>query len=145
MNLFYCLKNWESLDPKAFRFGSVVELSDVQKPKDKGLRVRQIIAPDRLQLQDGGGVKLLGVAPIQGRENAALAYLKTFVLNKLVVLKFDDKIHDSQGALQAYVYLENKTFVNAKLIKNGLAQPDTKAQHRYAMRFHEYKRKENHV
>lgn len=137
------------VDPKAFRFGSVLEVADLevsnmQKTKERGLRVRQIIAPDRLVLQEGGEVKLLGVTPIQGRENAALAYLRNFVLNKPVVLKFDEEMHDSEGVLQAYVYLENKTFVNAKLIKNGLAQPDTKT-HRYASRFKDYQPKEIHV
>jgi site-specific DNA-methyltransferase (adenine-specific) len=133
------------VDPKDHRFGSVVELADAAKPKEKGTRVRRIIAADRLQLEDGGEIKLLGIAPLPERENAALLYLKKFVLNKPVFLKFDAGVHAPDGVLHAYVYLENKTFINAKMIKNGLVNPDTETEHRLSARFRDYQPKEPHV
>lgn len=127
------------VNPKEFRFGSVIETGDLAKPKEKGQRVRQILAPDRLRLEDGGEVRLLGIAPIAEQEEAALLFLKNAVLNKPVFLKFDRQMHCGDGALQAYVYLGNKTFINAKLIKHGLAQADIAVEHRYAARFRDYR------
>ncbi len=127
------------VNPKEFRFGSVIETGDLAKPKERGQRVRQILAPNRLRLEDGGEVRLLGIAPIPEREEAALLFLKNAVLNKPVFLKFDGQMHSGDGALQAYVYLENKTFINAKLIKHGLAQAAADVEHRYAARFRDYR------
>jgi modification methylase len=80
----------------------------------------------------------MGIEPIAEKVEEALAYLKNVVLGKPVFLKFDHHIHTSDGALQAYVYLENKTFINAKLIKYGLCQADLHVEHRYAERFRGY-------
>ena len=33
--------------------------------------------------------------------------------------------HDSENNLLCYLYLENKTFINAHLIKSGLVQVDS--------------------
>ena len=41
-------------------------------------------------------------------------------------MKFDQEKYDVDGNLYSYVYLENKTFINAHLLKNGFAQVDTK-------------------
>jgi site-specific DNA-methyltransferase (adenine-specific) len=41
-----------------------------------------------------------------------------------VTLKYDVVKHDESNNLLAYVYLKNKTFVNAHLIKFGLAHVD---------------------
>lgn len=126
------------VDPKEYRFGSVIDANDIEKPREKGQRVRQILSPNRLRLEDGGEVQLLGIKPLPEKETEALAYLKNAVLSRPVFLKFDRQIHAPDGVLQAYVYLENKTFINAKLIKYGLAQADPGVEHRYAQRFRDY-------
>ena len=127
------------VDPKQYRFGSVIDAADAQKPKQKGQRVRQILAPDALLLEDGGEVKLLGIKPLPDKAEAAMEYLTITVLNKPVVLKFDQQIHTTDNVLQAYVYLENKTFINAKLIKQSLVEVDRKVEHRYGQRFRDYR------
>jgi site-specific DNA-methyltransferase (adenine-specific) len=126
------------VNPKEFRFGSVLEAADLEKPKAKNLRVREIVSPTQLRLGDGGAVDLLGISILPEKQNAAMNYLKDLVLNKPVILKFSGEKHTENGALQAYVYLQNKTFVNAKLIKAGLVQVDPNAEHFYAKRFQEY-------
>jgi len=45
-------------------------------------------------------------------------------------LKFDEIKHDKQNNLMAYVYLKNKTFLNAHLLKNGLAEVDLSYQYK---------------
>ena len=40
-----------------------------------------------------------------------------------------------QDTVVAYVYLKNRIFVNAYLIKSGLASPDLSLKHRYREKF----------
>jgi modification methylase len=119
-------------DAKLHSCGSIISLEDVNKPREKGVRVREILAPTRLRLADGAIVHLLGVRPVPGKENDAVSYLKTKLLGRAVFLKDSTRRGTAQ---RAYVYMENKTFINAKLIQQGLAEADPKAQHRYAAKF----------
>jgi len=53
------------------------------------------------------------------------------VLHKNIRLEFDKERYDKYGRLLAYVYLEDGTFVNAELVKQGYARamsikPNTK-------------------
>jgi endonuclease YncB( thermonuclease family) len=57
------------------------------------------------------------------------------VLGKEVFLRFDDGGGPDDGALRAYVYLKNRIFINAHLIKSGLGRPHPSADHRLAGRF----------
>ncbi|MGB0950140.1 MAG: thermonuclease family protein, partial [Marinirhabdus sp.] len=62
--------------------------------------------------------------------------------NQQIFLKFDDKKYDNSNNLLAYVYLKNKTFLNAHLIKNGLAVTDAKTTFKNKTKF--LKLQENH-
>lgn len=125
-------------DSQHQRFGSIVEANDERKPK--GVRVRQILAPNRLRLSDGREIQLLGIEPLETKEREALDYLEKMVLGHPVFLKFD--CDETSGA---YVYLANKTFINAKLIKQGLCKVDETIEHRHLKRFCTYQRELNHV
>ena len=120
------------------RFGSIVAADDATKPK--GVRVRQILAPNRLRLSDGNEVQLLGIEPLETKENEALNYLEKMVLGNSVFLKFD-----CEAEKRAYVYLANKTFVNAKSIKQGLCKVDRQIEHRHLKRFCAYEQELNYV
>ena len=109
-------------DPKQFQFGSVVSQDDKGKPRQDFYRVKGIIAPNVLQLHTGLTVQLLGVQPINGHEDAALTFLSKIALRQRVRLEFDERKHDEDGTLLAYVYSENKTFLNAKIIREGYAR-----------------------
>ena len=126
------------VDSKEFRFNSVIGLEDAEKPRERGLRVREILAPDQVRVADGGIVHLLGIRPRDGKEVEAVTYLATKLLNRAIFLK---NAESYKGALRAYVYMENKTFINAKLLKEGLAEVDPNSQHPYLKRFLEYQEK----
>ena len=58
-------------------------------------------------------------------------FLTDLLLNKTVFLEFDLDKYDQYNRMLAYVYLEDNTFVNAELVKNGFArimtiQPNSK-------------------
>jgi site-specific DNA-methyltransferase (adenine-specific) len=50
-------------------------------------------------------------------------------------LKFDKKKYDEKNNLLCYLYLRNKTFLNAHLIKNGLVDVDTFFGYKYKTKF----------
>ena len=125
-------------DSQHRRFGSIVEADDERKPK--GMRVRQILSPTRLRLSDGQEIQLLGIEPLEAKEDEALDYLEKMVLGNPIFLKFDSD--ETKGA---YVYLANKTFINAKLIKQGLCKVNEAVEHRHLKRFCTYQQELNHV
>ena len=60
-------------------------------------------------------------------------YLRSRILGKNVLLK-DDQFIDN-GRISAYVYLKNRIFINAHLIKVGLGSPDLSVSHRLKNKF----------
>ena len=54
---------------------------------------------------------------------------------KRVFLKYDNIKYDSENNLLCYLYLENKTFINAHLIKSGLVEVDNKIDFKYKEKF----------
>ncbi len=53
-------------------------------------------------------------------------------------MKFDEVKYDNNGNLFCYLYLKNKTFINAHLIKSGLALVDNGMNYKYYNNFIKY-------
>ena len=53
-------------------------------------------------------------------------------------MRFDETKYDKQDNLLCYLYLENKTFINAHLIKKKLAIADTITNYKYKSKFISY-------
>jgi DNA modification methylase len=99
------------IEPDKLRFG-----------KNKFYRVVDVLNDGRLKLDTGIIVKFRGILIINLEE--AILYLKNYVLRKKVYLKFDKGYVANGDNVDAYVYLKNKIFINAYLIKAGLAVTD---------------------
>jgi len=127
------------VDPKKFKFGTVIDLKGRQEREDT-YRVIAIPEPNVVILDSGLKVKLLGVKPLEGSDykHKAVLFLKNFVSGNRVYLKYDNLKFDDEKNLLAYVYLTNKTFLNAKLIMNGLARCDKRLDFQYKDRFLKY-------
>jgi site-specific DNA-methyltransferase (adenine-specific) len=124
-------------DPRKRTFGS--KITGREKPETKYYSVKRVEEPDCLELDDGTRVRLLGVRPKKGRAKEAVAFLRAATKGQKVFLRFDEAApQDSNGACVAYVYLKNKTFLNAHLVKKRLAVPDTSLEHRFKCQFMEY-------
>ena len=91
----------------------------------KGPRVVRVLSANEIELDGGQIVRLLGVSPFRSRQQEAIDFLKELFCKEQVVLKFEEMKYDDQGRLLAYVFLENKTFVNGHLLRQGLAKLDT--------------------
>jgi endonuclease YncB( thermonuclease family) len=99
-------------------------------PAGQGLlvEVKRVIDGDTLQLGTGGTVRLIGVdtpetkdprKPAQAFGKEATAFTQRTVVGQRVRLEYDQQRQDKYGRTLAYVYLENGTFVNAEIIRQG--------------------------
>ncbi len=56
-------------------------------------------------------------------------------MKKEVYLKLDNGSVLDENTVSAYVYLKNRIFVNAYLIKSGMAEADTTKDYKYKTKF----------
>jgi modification methylase len=94
-------------------------------------KVTEIIDAQTIGLDNGHRVKFLGVRV--DRRLEALEYLRNRILGKQVLLKGNGS--NDQEIISAYVYLKNKIFINAYLIKSGIASPDLAVNHKLNKKF----------
>lgn len=121
-------------DPKEFRLGSRIEKGK-NAPRETYYRVREIISADKLVLDNGLRIRLLGIKEKTDARKDAVDFLSQNTRAKRVFLKVDESRHDSDGNLLCYLYLQNKTFLNLHLLKRGLVEIDTSIEHRLKNRF----------
>jgi DNA modification methylase len=94
-------------------------------------KVTKIIDANTIELDTGLNVRFLGVQINKIAE--AMDYLRRRVLGKNVLVK-DEQVMDHH-TVSAYVYLKNRIFVNAYLIKAGFGSPDLSINHRLRKKF----------
>ncbi len=123
----------KKVDPKKLKFGSKIDFSE--STREEFYSVREIINPDLIVLNNGLKIKLLGVKTKMETVQQALDFLNSKLKNQKVFLRFDNQKYDDSGNLLCYLYLKNKTFVNAHLIKNKLVDVDTSLNFRYKDKF----------
>jgi len=118
---------------------------DPQKLKFKNGRlykVIEILNENTIKLDTGLKVKLLGIK-VKDKENT-INYLNDYVLRKDVFLRFDNGSVLNEDTVEAYVYLKNKIFINAYLIKSGMAIPDLSRSFKYKNKFLEIYKRSKH-
>ncbi len=93
----------------------------------------RIVDEHSIALDTGLMVRLLGVK-VKKKEDV-LRYLKGYVLGREVFLRFDDGAVSDGNTVEAYVYLKNKIFINAYLVKSGMVGVDTSKEFRYKRKF----------
>ena len=125
-------------DPKKLQFGSKIDMNGSTK-REEYYSVKEIISPELLKLNNGLIVRLIGVKEKKEVNGKATEFLKLKTKRQKIFLKFDEIKHDKENNLLAYVYLKNKTFLNAHLIKKGLVEVDTSYQFKNKERFINYK------
>lgn len=124
----------KKVDPKKFQFGSRIDLNGNTK-QDEFYTVKEIISPEKFKLEKDLIIKLIGVRENKEKYNEAMKFLTEKVKGKKVLMKFDIEKYDKDNNLLCYIYLENKTFINAHLIKYGLVFVDTNSNYKYKEKF----------
>jgi len=97
-------------------------------------RVKAVLDEVTLELDSGELVRLLGVRVL--RRDDALDYLRRYVLGREVYTRRDDRVPPPY----AYLYLKNRIFVNAYMIKSGMATAALDMEYRLRQRFIDYSR-----
>jgi len=128
----------KKIDPKKLRFGSKIS-ADADPQREKYHSVKEIISPEVLILDNGLKIRLIGVKEKPEKNGAAIQFLREKTRGQKVFMKFDAIKYDIENNLFCYLYLWNKTFLNAHLIKNGLADADTTFDYKYKSKFLTYK------
>ncbi len=97
---------------------------------DELVSVRRVIDGDTIELANGVHVRYIGInAPEISHQDKpgepfgtdALAFNKRIVLSKQVRIQGDQEASDQYGRRLAYVFLQDGTFVNLEMVRNGLA------------------------
>jgi site-specific DNA-methyltransferase (adenine-specific) len=127
----------KKIDTRKLRFGSKISLQDSNNgsKKEEYFTVGEILKPDLIRLSSGITIRLLGVKPQRGRKEDAINFLKKKILRRQVFLKYDDVKYDDHDTLMAYVYMKNRTFINAHLIKHGFCDVDDRYEFKYRKKF----------
>jgi site-specific DNA-methyltransferase (adenine-specific) len=123
----------KKIDPKKLRFGSKIDNSDSEK--ETYYMVKEIISPEMLILNNGLKIRLVGVKMKPEKNGEAVQFLREKTRGQRVFMKFDNTKYDEGNTLLCYLYLWNKTFLNAHLIKNGLVDVDTTFDYKYKLKF----------
>jgi len=121
------------VDPRKLRFGSRVDNSHSQR--ETYYTIKEIISPEILILDGGLKIRLLGVKERQEKKGEAINFLKEKTRGQKLFLRFDNIKYDEDNNLLCYLYLQNKTLLNAHLIKNRLADVETGLDYKYKSKF----------
>ncbi len=124
----------KKIDVKKLQFGSKID-KDSSTKREELFTVKEVISPELIRLSNDLTVKLIGVKEDPIINGKATSFLIEKTKGKRVFLKYDNVKHDSENNLLCYLYLENKTFINAHLIKNGLVQVDSDIDFKYKDKF----------
>ena len=124
----------KKIDVKKLQFGSRID-KDSSTKREELFTVKEIINPEKIQLSNGLVIKLIGVKENPVINGKAIFFLIEKTKGKRVFLKYDNVKYDRENNLLCYLYLENKTFINAHLIKNGLVQVDDEIDFKYKEKF----------
>ena len=122
------------MDVKKLQFGSKID-KDSPTQREELYTVKEVISSEKIRLSNDLTVKLIGIKEDPQANGKATSFLIEKTQGKRVFLKYDNVKYDNQNNLLCYLYLENKTFINAHLIKSGLVQVDSDINFKYKDKF----------
>jgi site-specific DNA-methyltransferase (adenine-specific) len=124
----------KKIDVKKLQYGSKIDAESSGK-REEYFTVKEIISPELIRLNNDLIIRLIGIKQNPAINGKATEFLREKLKGKRVFLRHDEVKYDSENNLMAYLYLENKTFVNAHLLKAGLAEVDDKLEFKYKNKF----------
>lgn len=121
------------IDPKKLQFGSKID--STKNEVINTYSVKEIVSPEKLLLNNDLLVRLIGVKVNKDKIDDAIKFLQEKLKNQRVFIRFDSLKYDQENNLLCYLYLKNKTFINAHLIKNQLVDVDNSSDYKYKIKF----------
>ena len=123
----------KKIDPKKLQFGSKIDKNS--GAREEYFSVKEVISPELIKLNNDLIVRLIGINEKKEVNGKAIEFLQLKTKGQKVFLKFDEIKHDKDNNLMAYLYLKNKTFLNAHLLKNRLAFVNKDIDYKYKNKF----------
>lgn len=114
----------KKVDIKKVKFGSKIDKNKNENKREL-FSVKDVVSPNKIILNNGLEIKLLGIKEKDNFKYQAINYLKEKFNKRKIFLKYDSQKYDKNNNLMCYVYLDNKTFVNNHLIRTGYVDVET--------------------
>jgi len=127
------IKFSRKIDPKKLKFSSKID--SLNNERVDLYSVKQVINPEKILLNNDLVVRLIGVRAKKEMLDRAIEFLQAKLKNQKVFIRFDNSKYDNENNLLCYLYLQNKTFVNAHLIKTGFVDVDDNFDYKYKLKF----------
>jgi len=124
----------KKIDVKKLQYGSKID-ADSDSQRNEFFTVKEIISPEYIKLNNDLNIRLIGVKEKPVIIEKAIDFLWDKLKGKRVFLRYDEIKYDNNNNLMAYLYLENKTFINAHLIKEKYADIDNSYNFKYKKKF----------
>lgn len=121
------------IDIKQLQFGSKIDKSS--KEREEYFSVKTILSPNTVILNNGLTIRLLGIKEKPSVNGKATKFLMEKTKGRKVFLRYDSVKYDDHDMLLCYLYLDNKTFINAHMLKKGLADVDYSFDFKYKSKF----------
>lgn len=126
----------KKIDIKKLQYGSKID-KDSSGNREDFFSIKEIISPELLRLNNDLIVRLIGIKQNRELIENAVDYLRNKLKGQKVFLKYDTIKHDENNNLMAYLYLQNKTFINAHLLKEKLVNVDNSISFKYKTKFNQ--------
>lgn len=126
-------KMGNKIDIKRLQFGSRIDKD--KKEREEYFSVKTILSPNTIVLNNGLTVRLLGIKEKPSVNGNATKFLWEKTKGRKVFLRYDTIKYDDKDVLLCYLYLDNKTFINAHMLKNGLVDVDYSFDFKYKSKF----------
>jgi len=125
----------KKIDVKKLQYGSKIDTGSTAKREDL-FSVRKVISTETLLLSNNVIVRLIGIKQDPAQAKNAEAFLADKFRGRRIFMKYDDVKYDSENRLLVYLYLDNKTFINAHILKEKYAHVDESIPFRLCDKFH---------
>jgi len=123
----------KKIDPKKLQFGSKIDENGGDG--EEYFSVKEIISPSLVKLSNGLIVRLIGVREKNSFNDMAMDFISEKTRGQKVFLKFDHQKYDNENHLLCYLFLKNKTLLNAHLIREGFVEVDCSIEYKYRDKF----------
>ena len=124
------------IDVKKLQFGSKID-KDSQTQREL-FTVKEVLAANLVLLNNDLVVRLLGIKPKPSIKGEAAQFIEEKTKGHKVTLQFDKTKYDADNRLLCYLYLDNKTFINAHLLKHKLVDVDDSYDFKFREKFQKY-------
>lgn len=121
------------VEVKKLQFGSRIDSE--RKEREEYYSVKSIQSANTITLSNDVTIRLLGIKDRAESQNEAKCFLQEKTKGHKVYMRYDSVKYDSDNHLLCYLYLENRTFLNAHLLKNDLADVDYSYDFKYKKKF----------